>query len=77
MSRGMLHLACAIFVHEHPRSGLGRFMAFLWCFGWLGIALTVWQAVWGSWIGLVMMVGYWGVWVCAFYLHDRYRSGSS
>lgn len=71
MSRGILHLAFQVFYHN-TRLRLGRFMGFLWLFGWLGIALTIWQVLWGSWTGLVLIVGYWGVIVCAYYLHDRY-----
>jgi hypothetical protein len=71
LSRGVLSLAFQ-FLYLNTRARLGRFMAFLWCFGWVGIALTGWQALWGSWAGLVMMVGYWGGLLCAFYLQNRY-----
>jgi hypothetical protein len=61
------------FFYNNTRQRLGRFWAFLWLGGWLGMGLTLWQAVWGRWTGLLVMLGYWGGLLCVYYLHARYE----
>jgi hypothetical protein len=61
------------FLYHNTRQRLGRFMAFLWLSGWIGLGLTSWIIVQGHWLGLALMIAYWGGLLCTYYLYARFQ----